>query len=82
MVRPYKKGKWITKDYQELKIEDMKTTHIINTINYLKRRPDFYDVCCGMLCDIDSFDYEDNSHLVEEKIEELKYELRKRGVIK
>ena len=42
MNYPYKKGWWETKDHMELKIEDMKTSHIENTIKYLKRNNDFY----------------------------------------
>lgn len=79
MVRPYKEGWWETKDYQKIRIEDMETSHIKNTINYLKRHTDFYDEMGGSAWDIDSYWYEDNSHLVDKKIEELEYELNKRG---
>ena len=83
MIRPYEKGMWITKDYKKLKIEAMETSHIINTINYLKRHSDFYDeyYCLGYTCDNDyqEYDYEDNSHLLNLKIEELEDELKRRN---
>ena len=43
MNYPYKKGWWETKDHRKLKIEDMETSHIENTIKYLKKNIDFYD---------------------------------------
>lgn len=39
----YKQGYWETKDHRLLKIEDMETSHIENTIKYLQRNSDFYD---------------------------------------
>ena len=75
----YEKGWWETKDHHKIKIEDMGTSHIQNTINYLKRNTDFYDVCVGGgFGDWDDFDYEDNSELVNKKIDELEYELNRR----
>lgn len=71
----YKKGYWETSKHKIIKIEDMETSHIKNTINYLKRHRDFYD---EYYVDYSGFDYEDNSHLVDEKIKELEYELDKR----
>ena len=78
MNYPYKEGWWETKDHRKLKIEDMKTSHIENTIKYLKKNTCFYDEGGGYDWDIDSWWYEDNYHLVDEKIEELEYELNKR----
>lgn len=78
MNYPYKQGYWETKDHREMKISDMETSHIENTIKYLKKYPDFYDEGGGFAFDIDSYWYEDNSHLVDKKIEELEYELNKR----
>lgn len=78
MEYPYEKGWWETKDHQKLKISDMETSHIKNTINYLKRHTDFYDTGGGYSWDIDSYWYEDNSELVDKKIEELECELKKR----
>ena len=43
MNYPYKKGWWETKDHKKIKIEDMETSHIENTIKYLKRNNNFYD---------------------------------------
>ena len=78
MDYPYKQGYWETKDHRKIKISDMEISHIENTIKYLKRNPDFYDEGGGDAWDIDSYWYEDNSHLVEKKIQELEYELNKR----
>lgn len=81
MNYPYKKGWWETKDHKKLKIEDMETSHIENTIRYLKNHRNFYDEEFG---DYDYDDgepfyyYDDNSYLVEKKIQELEYELNKR----
>lgn len=74
----YKKGWWETKDHIKIKISDMETSHIENTIKYLQRHPDFYDEEYGFY-DYDKgeafYDYDDNSYLVEKKIEELENEL-------
>lgn len=78
MKYPYKKGWWETKDHRKIKISDIETSHIENTIRYLQRHEDFYDEYYGIANDWDSYDYEDNSHLVDKKIEELQYELDKR----
>lgn len=71
---------WETKSHLLIKIEDMETSHIKNTINYLKRHLDFYDITIGSSFDIDDCGYEDNLHLVYKKIEELENELSKRGM--
>ena len=76
----YKKGWWETKDHKKMKIKDMEKSHIENTIKFLKRNPTFYDEEYGFWDgDIGFFyDYIDNSHLVEDKIDELEFELRLR----
>lgn len=74
----YKKGYWETKNHRVIKICDMKTSHIENTIKFLKKHTDFYDEYYGIANDWDSYDYEDNSHLVDKKIEELQKELDRR----
>jgi len=77
----YKKGWWETKDHQNIKITDMETSHIENTIKFLKKHPNFYDEeygYCGFEIDDFYYDYINNSHLVEQKIEELELELRLR----
>ena len=79
MIKPYKKGKWITKYDEELNITDMETSHIKNTISYLKKHSDFYDECGGTWYNPDTFYYEDNKELVDNKIEELEDELKRRG---
>ena len=78
----YKKGYWETKDHKIIKIKDMETSHIENTIKLLKRNPKFYDEeYYGGDCFEEYFyDYIDNSKLVEEKIEELELELRLRKI--
>lgn len=82
MEYSYEKGWWETKDHQKMKISDMETSHIKNTINYLKRNTKFYDkvINCGYASDNDYIEYEyiDNSHLVDKKIKELEYELKRR----
>jgi hypothetical protein len=76
MEYPYKKDWWETKDHKKIKISDMETSHIENTIKYLQRHEDFYDECFGD--NWFGYEYEDNSELVDKKIEELQYELDKR----
>ena len=73
---PYKKDWWETKDHKKLKISDMETSHIENTIKYLQRHKNFYDELVGD--NWFGYDYEDNSHLVDKKIKELQYELDRR----
>lgn len=77
MEYEYKKGYWETKDHRKIKISDMETSHIENTIKYLQRHTDFYDEYYGIANDYDSYDYEDNSELVYKKIEEFQEELEK-----
>lgn len=74
----YKKGYWETKDHKKLKISDMETSHIENTIKFLEKHTDFYDEYHGIANDWDSYDYEDNSELVYKKIKELQEELDRR----
>lgn len=83
MNYPYKKGWWETKDHKKLKIEDMETSHIENTIKYLKNHRNFYDEEFGGYGYDDEepfYYYDNNSHLVEKKIQELEYELNKRRI--
>lgn len=81
MEYTYKKDSWETKDHKKIKISDMETSHIENTINFLKKHHNFYDEKYGFY-DYDDgeafYNYEDNSHLVDKKIEELQYELDRR----
>ena len=79
----YEEGIWETKDHKIIKIKDMETSHIKNTINFLKKRPDFYDEEYSFWDgDTDGmfYDYENNSYLVDKKIEELELELRFRKI--
>lgn len=82
MEYAYKKDWWETKDHEKIKISDMETLHIENTIKFLQRHEDFYDEEYGFY-DYDNgemfYDYEDNSHLVDKKIEELENELKRRN---
>ena len=82
MNYPYEQGYWETKDHKKLRIKDIETSHIENIIKYLKRNPDFYDEGGGDAWDVDSYWYEDNSELVDKKIEELQSELDKRKDVK
>ena len=81
MKYPYKKDWWETKDHKKIKISDMEASHIENTIKFLKKHNDFYDEEYGFY-DYDDGEvfcgYENNSYLVDKKIEELQYELDKR----
>ena len=77
MEYAYKKGWWETKDHKKIKIKDMETSHIENTIKYLKKNTNFYDEIVGD--NWFGYDYEDNSHLVDKKIEELENELERRN---
>ena len=77
----YKKGYWETKDHKIINIKDMETSHIENTIKFLEKHSNFYDEeygYCGFEIDDFFYDYQDNSHLVDAKIEELELELRLR----
>lgn len=74
---PYKENYWETKDHKIILITNMDDSHIKNTIKFLERHRDFYDECYGDFL-WESYDYEDNSHLVDKKIEELKNELKRR----
>lgn len=82
MKYPYKKDWWETKDHKKIKISDMETSHIENTIKFLKKHHDFYgkeyefyDYNNGEIF----YNYDDNSYLVDKKIAELQYELDKRN---
>lgn len=79
----YKKGYWETKDHQLIKIKDMETSHIENTIKYLKKHPFFYDRCYfdnyTINDDFIPYAYVNNSDLVLKKIKELEKELKKRN---
>lgn len=81
MKYPYEKDWWETKDHKKIKISDMEISHIENTIKFLKKHHNFYNVEYGF------YDYDDgevfyacdnNPHLVDKKIEELQYELDRR----
>ena len=74
----YIENKWITKEGNILTIQDMTTQHIKNVITFLNYRSNFYDNFSWDNCGND-FDYIDNSHLVDMKIEELNNELKRRG---
>lgn len=83
MEYEYKKGWWETKDHKRIRIKDMTWAHLVNTINLLKRTPEFYDeVYIGGFCWISSEDFDadyiDNSKLVDKKIKELEDELERR----
>ena len=43
MEYSYKKDWWETKDHKEIKISDMETSHIENTIKFLKKHHNFYN---------------------------------------
>jgi len=80
----YEEGYWETKNHEKIKISDMTDLHIINTINFLKKNPHFYDEYYNFgYCDDDDFEtgeVVDNSELVYKKIEELEKELHKRKI--
>ena len=78
MEYPYKKNWWETKDHKKIKISDMETSHIENTIKFLQKHKDFYDEYYEIANDWDSYGYEDNSYLVDKKIKEMQYELDRR----
>ena len=72
----YIEGYWEMSNHKKIKISDMETSHIENTIRYLQRHKYFYDELVGD--NWFGYDYEDNSHLVDKKIKELQQELNKR----
>lgn len=75
----YRKGKWETKDHRIIDISDMTIEHLENTINFLKKRPDFYDVEYienGVDIEECFCDKYDGQKEVAKKIEELELELR------
>jgi hypothetical protein len=79
----YKEGWWQTKDYKWIKIKDMETSHIENSIKLLKRNSKFYDVEFINKWEVENFHYyEHNSDLVDKKIDELEFELRLRKLEK
>ncbi len=70
--------KWETKDGQILDIKDMETTHIINCINYCKKKNEKgVEIIVGH--DIEDFDYEIDFHYFDIEIEEFEKELLKRN---
>lgn len=75
----YRKGKWETKDHRIINIRDMTIEHLENTIKFLKKRPDFYDVECienGIDIEECFYDKYDGQKEVAKKIKELELELR------
>ena len=68
----YDRKYWTTRDGKRLKIELMETSHIKNTINLLKRNISKLDK--------DELNYYEDYYNF--KINELKYELKKRDVYK
>ena len=75
----YKKGFWYDINDNEYIIKDMETSYIINCIKFLKKRPDFYDICGGSFFMDEEPYYEENNELVLDKIEEFEIELKRRG---
>ena len=74
----YIKDYWKTSKGEKLKISDMETYHIVNTIKFLYRNPLFYATGCEIE---DGCYLEDNEELVNKKIHELEKELFDRGYI-
>jgi hypothetical protein len=75
----YIKGKWETKDHRIINISDMTIEHLENTINFLKKRPDFYDIEYienGVDVEECFYDKYYGQKEVAKKIEELELELR------
>lgn len=75
----YIKDKWETKDHRIINISDMTIEHLENTIKFLKKRPDFYDIECienGVDIEECFYDKYDGSKNVTNKIKELEMELR------
>ena len=75
----YIKDKWETKDHKIINISDMTIEHIENTIKFLKKRPDFYDVEYienGIDIEECFYDKHYGQKEVAKKIEELELELR------
>ena len=77
-MNDYREGYWTTRESKTLRIQDMDISHLQNTIRYLEKHHDFFDQFGGCAWDIDSYWYEDNSHLVDKKIGELQEELAKK----
>lgn len=77
----YEIGKWETKNHKIIDIKDMETSHICNTIKYLKKNPEFYQVGYYNALDFSDNYYEPNYELVEQKILELQDELNRRSKV-
>lgn len=43
LIERIKNGIWETADHEELKISEMETSHIINSMNWIKRNTDSHD---------------------------------------
>ena len=75
----YIKDKWETKDHKIINISDMTIEHLENTIKFLEKRPDFYDIeYIENGVDIEECFYDKyyGQKEVAKKIEELELELR------
>lgn len=72
---------WITRSREKIKVKEMSTQHIINTIKAIEEEKIVFVVNCGYAQGNDYIEYEENIEGKEHWIKIFKNELKKRGVL-
>lgn len=71
---------WTTRDGNKIKIEDMTSQHILNTIRCIKNEKIGFVVNCGYAMDNDYIEYFEDTETKECWINTFKKELKRRGI--